>query len=202
MSTPIYSNTNYRRNLILYWRQYYPNWEIPSGYHVHHMKPKCTFENKDDPRIHHPSNLIALHPDDHQLIHLMRGDKRASGGFLSIQGYIHSNETKRKMAESHIGLTHTEKSKRKMSAAHTGKKLSSTTRKKMSEYNTGKVLSLDTKEKISKNSAKFWLGKSLSKNHVQNLVNGKKGKKIYNNRIVNKYFTPGEEHRGFEIGKL
>ena len=100
MHATIYTN-NYRRNLELYWRQFYPHWKVPSGYHVHHIKPKSTYADKNDPRIHHPRNLIALHPDDHASIHRCRGDLRsANGGFMHMRDYKHSEETKSKMKES------------------------------------------------------------------------------------------------------
>lgn len=31
---------SYRNNLIEYWQQYYPNWQIPAGFHVHQGVPK------------------------------------------------------------------------------------------------------------------------------------------------------------------
>jgi hypothetical protein len=86
-------DNNYRRNLTLYWRQYYPTWSIPTGYHVHHIKPKS------EGGTNHPRNLIALHPDDHQTIHHLRGDKRTADGILSVRGYTHNEDTRRKIRE-------------------------------------------------------------------------------------------------------
>jgi len=80
MTTPIYSKINYRKNITMYWQQYFPNWAIPKGFHVHHIKPKGTFEDKNAPFMHHPKNLIALHPDDHASIHISRGDIVTSNG--------------------------------------------------------------------------------------------------------------------------
>jgi len=40
---------NYRQILTEYWQQYFPKYQIPKGFHVHHIKPQCTFENKEDP---------------------------------------------------------------------------------------------------------------------------------------------------------
>lgn len=105
MSTPSYTN-NYRRNLELYWRQFCPQWTIPVGFHVHHIKPKVTFENKDDPRIHHPRNLIALHPDDHLLIHKLRGDKFVNNSMiLSITGQVSHKKGKPGKTPWNKGLT-------------------------------------------------------------------------------------------------
>jgi len=95
----IYHPTNYRKNLITYWRQYHPDYQIPAGYHVHHIKPRCTFKDKNDPSINHPSNLIALHPDDHYSIHRCRGDKYVNG-FLSVGGARKRN--KQTINQSHI----------------------------------------------------------------------------------------------------
>lgn len=101
MSTPIYSKTNYKQNIILYWQQYFPQYQIPKGYHVHHIYPKslCKQEGWTEEQIHHPKNLIVLHPDDHQSIHLCRGDKRALGGFLSIKGLTRSQEDLKRAAQ-------------------------------------------------------------------------------------------------------
>ena len=60
---------NYRRIYRDYWRQYFPEYEIPQGYHVHHILPRSLGGTND------PKNLIALHIDDHMSIHRCRGDK-------------------------------------------------------------------------------------------------------------------------------
>jgi hypothetical protein len=101
-------NNNPRRNLKIYWKQFYPDWEIPKGYHVHHIKPKCTFDDSADPRIHHPRNLIALHPDDHWLIHKLRGDKNVNWPFINVIGEKKqpcSKATKKKISEANKGKT-------------------------------------------------------------------------------------------------
>jgi hypothetical protein len=41
----------------------------------------------DDYKINHPTNLIALHPDDHVSIHKNRGDKYVSDTFMTIAGF-------------------------------------------------------------------------------------------------------------------
>lgn len=84
MSEPIYHPTDYRKNLVLYWQQFNPVYQIPPGYHVHHIRPRCTYTDPDDPCINHPRNLIALHPDDHQTIHICRGDTNVKG-LLSVK---------------------------------------------------------------------------------------------------------------------
>jgi group I intron endonuclease len=133
MSTSIY-NGNYRKNLITHWRQFYPDWDIPTGYHVHHIKPKALGGT------HQPKNLIALHPDDHVSIHRCRGDKindkfilvaRRHGKNHPMYGKKHSEETRLKMKEVHKDITgknnpmygkkHSEETKKKLSKQKTGK---------------------------------------------------------------------------------
>ena len=79
-SETIYHPTNYRKNIITYWRQWYPNWNIPTSYHVHHITPRyvCKQQGIKIDEMNHPSNLITLHPDDHVSIHRHRGDHTAA----------------------------------------------------------------------------------------------------------------------------
>jgi len=126
-------STDYKNILENYWQQLLPGWKIPTGFHVHHIKPKSTYVDKTDPRINHPSNLIALHPDDHYTIHKLRGDKYVRKGFMTICG--------RKTPMS-------AETKKKLSVAHTGKKLSAVTKQKISAAHLGKSHSVQTKEKI------------------------------------------------------
>ena len=73
---------------------------------------------------------------------------------------IVSEETRKKMSESHKGICHTEESKRKISESKKGKKhvfhysvkrkLSEETRKKLSEAHKGHVVLQETKVKMSK----------------------------------------------------
>ena len=160
MSTPIYTKTNYRKNLTLYWQQYFPKWIMPKGYHVHHIKPKCTFEDKDDTAIHHPKNLIALHPDDHASIHKCRGDKDLSPTFItSIVGrvYTPTQATKDKISETmkgrpahNKGVPHSNETKLKMSISqHNRPDVTNETRRKLSNAITGKKHSVKTKKKMS-----------------------------------------------------
>lgn len=77
----LYDN-NYRKNLIIYRKQFYSDWEIPVGFHVHHINPRSTFDDSSNPRINHPRTLIALHPDAHYTIHKWRSDKRVVKSFM------------------------------------------------------------------------------------------------------------------------
>ena len=150
MSKIIYTK-DYKYNIIKYWRQYYPVWDIPKGYHVHHIKPKCTFDDKDDPRIHHPRNLIVLHPDDHQTIHRLRGDLRAAhGGFLNMRGYTHSTETRAKMKEAAINRPpQSRATKNKRSQSLLGKPKSDEHIKNIVAAREGWTHSEESKKKIS-----------------------------------------------------
>lgn len=134
----IYTN-DYRRNLINYWRQFYPEWEIPTGYHVHHIIPVSCGGS------HHPKNLIALHPDDHISIHRCRGDKIGDKFIYSIgsrTGNKLSKETKNKISKSKKGQKHTLESKLKMSKQRSGK----------NHWNYGKTWSEETKRKNSESN--------------------------------------------------
>ena len=70
--------------------------------------------------------------------------------------YKRTEKTRKKISESHIGITFSEEHRKKMSEAHTGKHLSEEHRKKMSESKTGekhpmfgKHHSEESKKKIS-----------------------------------------------------
>lgn len=129
----IYVGANYRHNLIKYWQQFSSDWNIPEGYHVNHIKPKCTFEDNDDPLIHHPRNLIALHSDDHVSIHKCRGDKFVNEKLiLSIKGNNLSVEQKDKLRKNRLGAKYSTKTKKKMSDAKKGRKYSKTHKQNMS----------------------------------------------------------------------
>lgn len=113
----VHFNLDYRRNLVLYWRQFYPNWIIPKGYHVHHIKPKSTYADKSDPRINHPRNLIALHPDDHVSIHKLRGDKFVTKSFVSIANAKCSEDHKRNLSRALTDVPKTAMAKMNMKIA-------------------------------------------------------------------------------------
>lgn len=73
----MYTKRNYRQKYIE-WREKQNLSPMPSNFQVHHIKPKsiCLLDGWDENRIHSPSNLIGLHPDDHESIHKLRGDHR------------------------------------------------------------------------------------------------------------------------------
>ena len=76
---------------------------------------------------------------------------RTDGG-EGINGYIFSEETKRKMSEALKGKPLSEEHKRKLSEAKKGKILSDETRKKISEANKGKIYSEETRRKMSESN--------------------------------------------------
>ena len=110
-------------------------------------------------------------------------------GGEGINGYIFSEETKRKMSEALKGKPLSEEHKRKLSKAHKGKTLSEEHRRKMSEARKGKTHSEEAKRKVSEarkgrkmsEASKIKLsearkGKPLSEEHKRKLSEAKKGK--------------------------
>jgi len=219
---------DYRKNLKLYWQQFYPEYSIPEGYHVHHIKPKCLFNDKNDPRIHHPSNLIALHPDDHWTIHKLRGDKYIKESLiLSINGRKASAETKEKISKAKMGENNpaygkpswnkgckwSDESKLKMSISSKGISHPQTeeTKQKIGKANRGKrhfdrpKMSDATKEIMRT----ITLGHSVSDKTRQKISKslkghtpGNTGKCGYNNGIITKFFVKGEQPTGWKLGKV
>jgi len=94
-------------------------------------------------------------------------EENGKGG--SAKGRKVSEETKRKISESHKGKKRTEESKRKMS----GRKVSEETKRKLSAAQKGKKLSEETKRKISE----VHKGKKLSEETKRKISESHKGKK-------------------------
>lgn len=82
-----------------------------------------------------------------------------------IKGYTRklSEEHKRKLSESHKGKKHSLEWKEKHILRMKGKK-----------YTLGYKHTLESKEKISKNNARFFLGKKLTPEHLENLKKSQK----------------------------
>ena len=109
------------------------------------------------------------------------GYNESSGGELGLAGIKHivSDETRRKLSESHKGLVsgmlgkqHTEESREKNRQSHLGKSVSLETRQKLSAAHTGRTLSDEHKQKLSDAMS----GKKFSEEHKQKLSAAKKGK--------------------------
>lgn len=108
-----------------------------------------------------------------------------SGENHPLYGKHLSEETKRKISESHKGKTASEETRRKLSEIH--KNISDETRRKMSEsrkgeknHNYGKKMPFETRMKLSEAHK----GKKLSKEHVEKIREN--SKKQYTEELKNK----------------
>jgi len=196
-----YSNTNYRQNIIAFWQQYFPNYKIPIGFHVHHIKPKsiCKQEGWSDEQINHPRNLMVVHPVEHFSFHQLRGDRSANNNFIIgvvgstpwMKGRKHTDDTKKKMSTSSKGQTpwnkgipHSDETKKKIGAKSKNRIPNNETRLKMSESHKGIMYgpkSNETKAKLSKINT---------------------GLKFFNNGVKTIRVKPGNEPEGFTLGLL
>ena len=120
------------------------------------------------------------------------GGNGVSGENNPMYGKHHSEETRKKLSESNKGRHPSEETKRKISESQKGKHHSEETLKKMSESHKGKHLSEETRKKLSESHRG-------SKNGNFGIGN-QKGKKWYNNGVVNKLSFDKPE--GFTEGKL
>ena len=100
-------------------------------------------------------------------------------GGEGTNGYIVSEETRKKMSESHKGKIKTEEHRRKLSEAHKGKIITEESKRKMSESskgknnpNFGKPRTEETKRKMSEAHK----GKIITEESKRNMSEAKKGK--------------------------
>ena len=117
-------------------------------------------------------------------------------GGEGIVGFIHSDETKRKMRESKIGKTSSEETKRKISELNTGEKHpmfgkthSDETKRKMSEAAKGKKFSEETIKKITESK----IGKKLSEETKRKIGESQTG-------VKNHFY--GKKHSDESIKKM
>jgi len=128
--------------------------------------------------------------------------------------YIRTEETRKKLSDSHKGLTgrfHSEDTKKKISLSKKGKRnfkllgrhMSEETRKKLSDANTGKkrVVSIETRKRLSEALLSYYanggvvrngrLGKKASKETPQKLSDSHRGKKVPSRQKENCHFWKG-----------
>lgn len=119
-----------------------------------------------------------------------KGYNETKGGEGSI-GWKHSEETKRKISDSHKGIGHTDETRSKISKSHTGKKLSEKTKTKMSKAQKGRKHTTQSIEKMrvsKKNISEetrtkmrnSQLGKKHSNETKRKISKSKKGTKPWN----------------------
>ena len=109
-------------------------------------------------------NLLPLPKSEHHKLH-------NSGENHPNYGKHLSDETKRKISESHKGKTLSDEHKKNLSESHKGKTLSDETKKKLSESHKGKTLSDEHKKNLSESHK----GKTLSDETKKKLSESKKG---------------------------
>jgi hypothetical protein len=112
--------------------------------------------------------------------------RNKTNGGEGTSGFIHTEETRKKMSEAHKGENHTnwgktfsDETKRKMSEAQKGKTLSEEHKRKIGEASKGKTHSLETKIKLreknkGKNNPNY--GKTLSEEQKRKIGEKSKGR--------------------------
>lgn len=70
-------------------------------------------------------------------------------GGEGASGAVRSDETRRKIAESHVGIRPNAETRVKLSESHRGRKASDETRRKISRALSGRIVSAETKAKLS-----------------------------------------------------
>ena len=227
MQTPNYTEHDHRYNITLFWRQFYPDYVIPDGYHVHHIYPKCLCiqDSWTNAQINHPHNLLVVHPVEHLAIHYARGDRYVGDRFiLEIAGRSRgkqSQATIEKRVAKLKGKKRTKEQCKRMSDAQKNKKQKSPEEKaviaaKASKSLKGKNTGPKSKEHKQKLSAIFKgkktgprseetktkMRKPKSNAHIKAISSGRVGKKMYNNNITSVLCIPGTEPEGFVLGRL
>lgn len=145
----------------------------------HHILPRCTFEDKSDPRIDDEDNHINLTYREHFIAHqiLWKENPEAEKLFYAYWRMCNRKitqatpeeyeEARRQLSDSNPGRRHTIEAREKMSSSHRGVPLSEihrnsiskslkgynkseSHRKNLSESLRGRVYSQETRENMSK----------------------------------------------------
>ena len=137
-----------------------------------------------------PENLVEVSVEEHAELHLALyleyGRKEDYWAFMGLAKYIGKEEIYR-MKMDPTGRTHSEETKKKISQAHMGKKKHTPeSRKKISEAKKGKKLTEEHKRKIGEagKGNKYCLGNKLSEDHKKNISNSLKGNKNWSKTPV------------------
>ncbi len=157
----------------------------PEKGHVHHIIPRCYYKHYNLDVDDSISNTVLLTWEDHRKVHELAYKCAKEKWLKSKLAYashwfgdtepviIVSDETKRKISESHKGMKYSEETKRKISESRKSISYSEETCRKISESLKGKPRSDETKRKISetvkismktvdKEKLAFWKGKKRS----------------------------------------
>ncbi len=111
----------------------------------------------------------------------MKGQPKPKGAFQFVSGHKVSDETKRKISNSHIGIKHKEESKIKIGLASKGRKWSEEDKKKLSKLRMGHV---------SYTKGKHWKLSEEICYKLSKLRKGKFAKELASNWQGGKSFEP------------
>lgn len=117
------------------------------------------------------------------------GDQLTNGTIGGEGVFARTDEIRMKSGIKNKGKKHTKKSRDKMSKSHAGQ----------IPWNKNNNLTQEHKDKISKNSAKIWLGKKLSAEHVANKVEA--CKKILASKEVKERMSKAHEKTVIQFNK-
>ena len=130
----------------------------------HHIVPRCTFEDKNDPRIDDEDNHINLTYREHFIAHKILKEENPDNYFLFLAYWRMCNgktkiatpeeyeearkEWSKQLSSRRKGKPLSDKWRANMSKAHKGYNPSEETRRKQSIRMTGTKLSLDIRKKL------------------------------------------------------
>lgn len=169
-----------RKNRRLAWKHFWPegNGKPKKGYVLHHVDITLRHSNIERYILWRIEDLVLMSLSEHSKLH-------NSGENHPNFGKHFSEETRRKISESHKGKHLSEENKRKLIESHKGKHRTEETKQKISAANKGKShlpLSEEHKRKLSEANK----GKHLSEETKRRMSEAKKGK---NNPNFGKHFS-------------